>query len=188
MEVFRRFALMFLASVLVFLLLSSLDEYNSVIGPFLIKIQGEKSVPPAQGLNTENIRAFIQDFNSRLSDVYLRSDPDAADALQADEALKKAIADDIRFLARSNKVMEMVANDIVVEGAERFPPDAIRVKTREVVSLSYLNLLDRAIALPVKIAEYQMLYTLRKREGGWIVDRYETVGIQGEGKELRSKK
>lgn len=184
----KRFLQMFLASLALFLLLASLDEYDTVIAPFLIKGGTNKGISVAPDMDSENIRAFIQDFNNILSNIYLTPDTPAVNALPADEALKKAIADDIRFLVRSNKVMEMVANDIVVEGAERFSPDAIRVKTKEVVSLSYLNLSDRKIIMPVKIAEYQMLYTLTKREGGWIVARYETIGIQGEEKELISKK
>lgn len=174
---------MFLGSLAAFVLLSSLDEYNSVITPFLMKAQGEKRALPSTALDTNNIRVFIQDFNSRLSDAYLRSDPSATDVLQADETLKKAIADDIRFLVRSKKIMEMAVNEVVVEGAESFPPDAIRVKTREVVSLSYLNLSDRAVIMPMKVAEYQVLYTLTKREGGWIVSRFETIGLEGTGKD-----
>lgn len=168
---------MFLASIVVFLLLSSLDEFRDVIAPFFMK--GEERIKALPTSDYEDARSFIKNFNDLLADVYFSSDPSKVNILPADESVKKDIINDMEFLLRSGKIMDVTVDDIVIERVDWFPPITVRVKTREIVTLSYLNLIDKAIIMPEKAAEYQQVYTLEMREGKWIVMRYEIAGVEG---------
>lgn len=170
-----KLSLMIFGSFALFMFFSFLDEYENLLAPFLKK---EKNVL-MDARSTGEVENTIKRFNAMLSQIYLSSNPLMIRTLPADETVKKAVADDIDFLIKSGKVMNILVGDIVVEGVEAFPPVTLRVKTGERVSLSYLNLSDRGVAIPAQDAIYQMVYTLEKRGDGWIIVGHETVGIEG---------
>lgn len=168
---------MIFASIAIFLLLASMDEYESVVAPFFKGKSVESEVISIP--SNDDINAFIQNFNVLLSQVYLSSNPVRVDILPAHESVKRDIADEIDFLVRNSKIMLITVDDIKVEGVEKFPPITFRVKTSELVSISYLNLADRTVDIQKQVAKHQMIYTIEIREGEWEMVRFETVGVEG---------
>lgn len=177
MEGIKRFISMFLASLAIFMVLAYVDEYQNLIAPFLKKETGTR-IPYTADLEVE-LKKFIQTFNASLSQAYRSSDPLSLDTLPVDGALKKAMAEEMFFLMGGGKVMDVNVEDIKVEGVERVSSTAVTVKTRELVSLSYLNLSDGTVIMPRQDAVYQMSYTLEVRDERWVLVRYVTVGVEG---------
>lgn len=176
MKGFSTFIKMFLASAILFMSLAYIDDYENLILPFFKKAEregGDDTTPRRDDIET---KLFLQKFNASLSQAYLSADPSKANILPADDSVKKGVADEITFLLKNNKVMNMSVDDIKVDGIERISPAAVRVITREVVSLSYMNPLERAAGKPGRVAEYQMLYTLSMNKGEWSVIRFEMMG------------
>lgn len=176
MKSFKKFLLMFIASAITFIVLASIDDYKTLILPFFIKSGTETKTVPLYK-EEKDIKDFIESFNSLLSKAYLSSDPSSVNALPADDSLKRALVEDIKFLLKSNKIMDVSVNDVEIEEISRLSPFAIRVKAKELVSLSYLNLSDKTITMPRQAAEYRMVYTLEIREEGWTLVGSETMGV-----------
>lgn len=174
MKHFNKFILMFLVSVGSFLLLASIDEYENVVAPFFKKgIEKEKTIVPTKP--KEELRRFIQDFNAHLSQAYLSSDPFFVDDLPAIEAVKKGIHDEIDFLSKSGKIMNISVGETSVEDVERLSSLVVRVKTMEVVSVSYLSTEDRNMVLPRQNFQYKVVYTIERMRGKWVVLGFEVV-------------
>lgn len=181
MRVLKRFLQMFFASFALFLLLSSLDEYEVLVAPFIKKTVVQNNILVTPGMN-KAVEGLILGFNTTLSQIYISSDPSGVRALPTSEQVKKAIAEDIEFLIRSGKIMDMKVKDIHVEKVERVSPLVVKVWTREVVSLSYLNIIDKATIMPKRIAEYGVVYNLELMSGGLTIVGFEVTGV----KELES--
>lgn len=178
MRGFIKFLKMFLASIFLFLILASIDDYKALILPFFMKEGNEKkalSIPKVD----EEVAGFIRSFNTLLSQVYLSSDPARVGILPVNDSLKNDLAEEIDFLGRNNKVMDISVRDTKIEEVTRLSPLIFRVKAKETVSLSYLNLSDRSVVMPEKVAEYQTVYTLEMQKSGWIVVGVETVDVKG---------
>lgn len=175
MKGLRTFIKMFLASVILFMFLAYIDEYENLLLPFFQKTEKVGSGKTPGGDDAE-IKLFIQNFNSLLSQAYHSADPSRADILPADDSVKKGVADEIRFLIKNNKVMNVTVDDIKVDSIEMISPVAVRVGTRELVSLSYANLSEKKADTPTRVSEYRMLYTLIMSKGGWSVAGFEMMG------------
>ncbi len=173
MKAFKSFLKMFSASLVIFLLLASIDDYRAVIMPFFLK-SGEKEVLKGD----EGLKEFIRVFNERLSEMYLSSDISGISTLPADDSLKRDLAEEIVFLIRNNKTMKLKVDDVKVDEVARLSPRAVRVKTRELVTLSYHNFSDGSIVIPEQTAEYQVVYILEVRDTGWTVLTLESTGVK----------
>lgn len=169
---------MFFASVALFATLAHIDEYESLVTPFFPEETKEKKTDDIIEKGYMEVESIIRNFNAALSEIYLSSDPSRVRALPVDEKLKKVVADDIAFLNKNGKVMNVSVGEIKLEDIRRLSPFELRVRTREIVSLSYLNAKDGTVSMPRQDAEYKMVYTLGMKDGRWIVIRYETAGVE----------
>lgn len=176
MKSFKKFLLMFIASAITFIVLASIDDYKTLILPFFIKSGIETKTVPLYK-EEKDIKEFIEGFNSLLSKAYLSSDPSSVNALPAADSFKRALVEDIKFLLESNKIMDISVNDVEIEEISRLSPFAIKVKAKEHVSFSYLNLSDKTVVMPRQVAEYRMVYTLGIGEEGWTLVGSETMGV-----------
>jgi hypothetical protein len=158
------------------MLLASVDEYRAVVLPYFTK--EEKKMVVAEPMLNEGIKGFIMDFNAALTQAYLSSDAQSVVNIPGDERLKKSIADEIKFLVKNKKVMEFYVEDIELEKVEMVRPAIVRVRTRETVSIIYLNLSDGTVAVPRHVAEHSVLYNLGMKNGGWVVVSLETIGVK----------
>lgn len=163
---------MFIASLATFMLLSYVDEYENLIAPFFRKTETKK----VQSTN-QDFMSLIKAFNSSLSQVYQSSDPSKVNILPANDAVQRVIAEEIGFLMKSGKVMELNAEPLRIERVDKVSPEITRVRTTELVSVRYLNYADRSVIVPEKVAEYHMVYTFENKNGKWTLTGYETRGV-----------
>lgn len=168
----KNFILMFIASLATFMLLSYVDEYENLVAPFFRKTETKKP----QSAN-QDFMSLIKAFNASLSQVYQSSDPSKVSILPANDAVQRVIAEEIGFLMKSGKVMELNAEPLRIERVDKVSPEITRVRTTELVSVRYLNYGDRSIIVPEKVAEYHMVYTFEDKNGKLILTGYETRGV-----------
>lgn len=167
----KNFILMVLASLAIFMLLSYIDEYENLVAPlFRKRVETKKAKVP-------DFMSFIKNFNVFLAEVYQAADPSRVNILPASDSIKRVIAEEVGFLLKSGKVMELNAEPLRIERVEKVSPDTMRVRTMEVVSVRYLSASDRSVAVPEKVAEYHMVYTIENKNGRWILVGYETIGV-----------
>ncbi len=169
----KNFILMFIASLATFMLLSYVDEYENLVAPFFRKNTRTKK---AQSIN-QDFMSLIKAFNISLSQVYQSSDPSKVNMLPASDAVKRVIAEEIGFLMKSGKVMELNAEPLRIEKVDKVSPEITRVRTAELVSVRYLNYSDRSVITPEKVAEYHMVYTFEDKNGKLTLTGYETRGV-----------
>lgn len=170
--------LMIISSVLIFVLLASMDEYESVIAPLLTRESKELKKPMITIPEMDKeIVTFLESFHSMLSQAYLSADSARAEDLPADKKIIKELAEEINFLVNNGKVMDISVGNIRVEKMERLSSFIVRVKTKETVSLSYLNITDRTEIVPMQVAEHEMSYLLGGGSGGWMLISLDTLGV-----------
>lgn len=177
MKLPARFFLMVLSSVAIFVLFASLDEYKNVIAPFFKTKKAGIEFLGAPDMKA-NFKAVLRDFNGKLSQVYISANPAESTNLPADDNIKRSIYEEIEFLVKNNKVMKFSVAELEVEDVERRSNFSARVKTREIVSVSYLNLSDKEQIVAKQVADHHMIYTLSLNMGRWIVVGMDTVGVE----------
>ncbi|MBE9541767.1 MAG: hypothetical protein KAV87_33225 [Desulfobacteraceae bacterium] len=170
--------LMVIASVVIFVLLASMDEYESVIAPLLTRETKELKKPMITIPEMDKeIVTFLNDFHSMLSQIYMSADSAKVNDLPADKKILRELVEEIDFLAANGKVMDISIGNIRVKKVDRLSSFIVRVKTMETVSLSYLNIADRTEIVPMQVAEHEMSYLLGGGSGGWMLISLETLGV-----------
>lgn len=171
-EKMKKIVLLFVGAAVSFLLLSYIDAYETFIVFFS---PSEKHL--VEHPDHADLKLIIHRFNDFLAKAYLSADPSLVSKDIIDEKLIPHIAEEIFYLAREGKVMDLKIKDIEIKNVEALSPDLMRVSTREVVGVSYLSLSEGKEVISYPDAPFDMIYTLTRMNGNWKVTSYETRGL-----------
>lgn len=171
----KKIILLFAMAVASFLLFSYIDEYENLILPF---IRGENPGIAVQSRGASNeIKSTLDGFINNLEKAYLSSDPSPLRLIHIDDRLYSSISQEIDYLRREGRVMELDVKEVSIEKVEALSRDIVRVTTSERVGVRYLNTLDSKETL-YPDAMYVMVYTIAVSGSGLKIVNYETVGAK----------
>lgn len=172
----KKVMLLFMGAVASFLVLAYIDEYENLVRPFLSPEKG----PPVLAGTEKTVEKVIRGFNDILEKAYLASDPSLLNSSLLDSRLEASIAEDIEYLKKEGKVMELRVKDSEVNKVEMIPPQVVRVSAKETLGVRYLSAdKDKEIVLPD--GQYEVVYMLSRINGTWRVISYETKGFELKG-------
>lgn len=174
--VMKKIFFLFAGAIASFLILAHIDQYENLILPLIAKPEG-LFARSSDRVNNDVLKV-IREFNAFLASAYLASDPSSLTLLPIDERLRSSIAEEINYLTREGKVMDLKIKDIEIEKIERLSPNLIRATTRETVGLRYLSLPKRNEEVAYQETQYNMAYTLVKTDKNWKITNYETRSIK----------
>lgn len=172
----RKIFFLFVGAVASFLILAHIDEYENLILPLIAKPEGPFA-KPSEKINNDILK-IIRDFNTSLASAYLTSDPSLLAYGPIDESLRSSIAEEISYLTREGKVMDLKIKDIEIEKVEFISSTLIRATTGETVRLRYLSISKRDEEVAYKETQYNMAYTLVKTDNNWKITNYETISVK----------
>lgn len=171
----KRTAALFIGAIASFFFLSYIDEFDVFMLPLL------KKGPPSAGFHDMvkegDVEVAIRDFNDTVAKAYLSSDPLLLNSEVVDYDIRSSIAQDIDYLTREGKVMELRLRGMEIEKVEIISPRLARVNTREILGLRYLSMVGKG-TIEYPDSMYDMVYTLSRMNGKWKVVSYETVGTK----------
>jgi len=173
----RKTVFMFIGAFLLFFALAFADEYEALIMPFLAK--GPPSGMSLQlPVDNKQVLEVIKGFHAVLSTAYLTLEPSSLYTFPMDERLRKNYLDELSFLKRDGRVMEMVMGNLMIGEVKRLSPFVMKVKTVESVNVRYMKAADGAEIVSYPEAEYTMNYTLEMAPLGWKVIAVETLKVE----------
>lgn len=171
----NKIILLFAGAVASFLLFSYIDEYENLMLPFF-KAEGPAIAVPSAGVSDE-IKSTLDGFTDSLEKAYHSSDPTPLRLANIDAKLYSSISQEIDYLRREGRVMELDVKEVSIEKVEALSRDIVRVTTSERVGVRYLNTLDSKETL-YPDAMYVMVYTIAVSGSGLKIVNYETVGAK----------
>jgi len=172
----KRIFFLFAVAVASFLLLAHIDEYENLILPLIAKTENPFAKP--SGSINNDVLKIIREFNTFLANAYLASDPSLLAPGPIDERLRLSIADEINYLTREGKVMDLKIKDIEIEKVEFISSNLIRATTREMVALRYLSTSKGNEEIAYLETPYRMAYTLMMAGNKWKITNYETRSVK----------
>lgn len=138
-------------------------------------------VLPRNEAEEEGLQRAIAHFNQQVSLAYRSLDPAPLASLAMDAGLRSGYLDELAFLARRGRTMEMTVGSIRLREIRRLPSELVSVTTTESVALRYLRTADRTEIESYPEAAYVMHYVLERAGAGWKVVRSETVEVRRPG-------
>lgn len=170
MGVIKKTSLMFGGSVLLFFILAFVDEYEN-----LFATNKDKELVVADPYEIEStLKGYVAD----LSRIYLDPLPELIAELPLSDELRKELSGEIEFLKNDGRVQKLDIRNIWMQDVNQVGPDKVRVTTREIMGLSYLNRTDGTKIRSFPPAAFDMSYVMEHREGRWIIIRYDEMGIE----------
>lgn len=168
---------MFLGALMLFFALAFLDEYENLITPFL-----SKGPPPGaestMDIDVGAIAEVLMKFNKSISGAYLSADPSQLYASSMDEQLRRGYIEEIAFLKRSGRVMDMRVSNVEIKDIKKLSMFLLKVESVESVNVRYLKVADGAEIVSYPEAEYTMNYMLEMDLSGWKIIRAETIKVK----------
>ena len=168
----KRVMLLFLGAIFSFMLLSYIDEYESLIVPYLGEADGYSDLVESE-INEKGIELFLRSFNEALTELYLTSDPSSISGLSASKEIKKAIYDEILFLRNRDRVMDLRLLDLSILRVDKLSPFALRVRVRESSQVRYGSGGNIPTSATYTEEEYEIIYTLSV-----IAEGFEVAGLE----------
>ena len=135
------------------------------------------AVAPKGSAEEAALQRAIAAFNRNLSLAYLGPNPAALTAYPMAEGLRQNYLEEIGFLQRDGRVLELTVQDIRMENVTRLTPSMLSVDTVESVKVRYLKASDRTEIVTSPVASYWMNYTLEKAASGWKIAGVETMHL-----------
>lgn len=132
-------------------------------------------VVPRDAVDEAGIMRAITQFNRDLSAAYLELNPALLAAAPMDEGLRRNFAEEIAFLRRDGRALEMTVREVRISEVRRLPNLMLSVDTVEAVRVRYLNASDRRQILAHPATRYAMNYTLEKSGAAWKIAAVETM-------------
>lgn len=179
----KKIITLFAAAAASFLLLAYIDEYENLIKPLFNRAESEKPLTIYQEQIGENVNRTILDFSNSLSKAYLAGDPSLLAVGLLDDKLRAIIAEEITYLKREGRVMELSVKDLKIKDVRFISSRLIRVSTTETVGLRYLSIDDKRERITYPDARQEMVYTVEYVMGKQKVLSFEVIGVQGAGRE-----
>jgi hypothetical protein len=138
-------------------------------------------VLPKGDADEESLYRAISQFNRQVSLAYKSLDPSPLASLPMDDRLRSAYLDELAFLARRGRTMEMSVGNLELQEVRRLPNELVSVTTTESVALRYLRTADRTEIESHPQASYVMHYLLEPYGAGWKLVRSETSSVRQPG-------
>lgn len=136
------------------------------------QVAGEVTEKP---LDEQEISSVIAAFNRDLARAYLELDAAALAAVPLDDRLRQSYVEEIAFLQKDGRVLELTVQDIRVSGMARLSNDMMSVNTAESVRIRYLNVKDKTEIVSYPETRSAMNYTLDKVASGWKIVQVATL-------------
>lgn len=167
---------MVVGALALLLALGFADEDKYLLMPSFLK-NPRMGVLPKGEPSEEGIYSTISLFNRGLSSAYLALDPSALMHLPMDERLRRSYVEEIAFLRKGGRAMEMTVTDVRIEEVSRLPSDLVSVRTTESVVLRYLTPSDGTEVASYPKTGYVMNYLLEPSASGWKVLGTQTLKV-----------
>ena len=138
------------------------------------------SADPKGAPDEKAIHHAIAEFNRNLSLAYLGPTLAPLMAYPMADGLRQNYLEEIDFLQRDGRVLELTVRDIRIEKVTELTglTDLIlSVDTVESVKVRYLKASDRTEIVASPVASYWMNYTLEKAASGWKIAGVETMHL-----------
>lgn len=175
MGVLGKTALMVAGSLAVLLGLGVADPGNSRLMPSFFSTDPPPGVVPRGAVDEQGIRRAIAQFNEALAAAYLDLDSSALAAAPIADALRRSYVEEIAFLVKDRRALEMTVRDIRIAEVRWLPERMLSVDTVETVKVRYLGAADRAQILAYPETRYAMNYTLEESAAGWRITGAQTM-------------
>lgn len=170
--------LMVAGSLALGLALAFADPDNTRLMPsFSEHFQQVTGEVPKKSLDEQEISRVIVDFNRDLARAYLELDAAVLASVPLDDRLRKDYVDEIAFLKKDERVLELTVRDIRVSGMSKLSDDMLSVNTTESVRIRYLNAKDKTEIVSYPEARSAMNYTLDKVASGWKIVQVATLNV-----------
>ena len=170
--------LMVAGSLALGLVLAFADPDNTRLMPSFSEhfqqVTGEVS---EKRLDEQEISRVIAAFNRDLARAYLELDATALASVPLDERLRKDYVEEVAFLKKDGRVLELTVRDIRVSGMAGLSNDMLSVTTVESVRVRYLNAKDKTEIVSYPEARSAMNYTLDKVASGWKIVQVATLNV-----------
>lgn len=174
----RKIALLFVGAAASFMLLSYVDEYENLLLPFFSAERRTANISTDE--IKEDLLITINDFNKMLYSAYFLSDISVLSSEQIGDGVRSAIAEDISYLTKEGKVMDLKIKSIEIKRVTALSARHIQVTTRGKAELRYLDRSGKEEGM-YQETEYPMAYTLEQVKGGWKVISFETTSVSEAG-------
>lgn len=153
------------------------DPGNSRLMPSFFSTDPPLGIVPRSSFDEAGIVLAITQFNRDLSVAYLELNPAALAASPMDEHLRRNYVDEVAFLRKDGRALEITVRDIRISEVRRLQNMMLSVDTVESVKVRYLNPSERTEILAYPETRYAMNYTLDKSGAGWKIAGVETTNV-----------
>lgn len=170
----KKIILLFLIAVTSFLLFAYIDEYENLVLPLFNTPTEDRTFAKFKNETVSDIKDAIYDFNENLTVAYIAADPSLLNIKLIDNQLRNIIAEDIRYLIKERRVMELRVREIDISEIKQTLNGLMQVRTREAISLRYLNLLDNGKEQIPSLEEHEVNYLLKRTGDVWRIYSVET--------------
>jgi len=168
-------ALMVAGSLAVLLGLGVADPGNRRLMPSFFSTDPPLGVVPRGAVDEQGIHRAIAQLNDALAAAYLELDSSALAAAPVADPLRRGYVEEIAFLAKDGRALEMTVRDIRIAEVRRLPERMLSVDTVESVKVRYLRAADRTQILAYPETQYAMNYTLEESAAGWRITGVQTM-------------
>ena len=175
MGILSKTALMVAGSLALLLGLGFADPGNRRLMTSFFSKDPPLGVVPKGAADEEGLVRTITRFNSILSAAYLELDPAALAASAMDDGPRRNYVEEVAFLAKDGRALEMTVRDIRIAEVRRLPERMLSVDTVESVKVRYLRAADRTQILAYPETQYAMNYTLEESAAGWRITGVQTM-------------
>ena len=161
---------MFSGSILLFFILAFVDEYEDL---FVKETADEIYVADPYEIE-ETLNLYVR----KLSEAYLASSFDLIKEIPLSDDLRKELIEEILFLENDGRIQDVGVKSLWLQNVSQVAPDKVRATTRESIAVRYLDASDRSEIRAIPAAFFDMSYVLQHREDGWVIIRYDGMGIE----------
>lgn len=181
----KKIILLFVGAAASFLVFSYIDEYESLIRPLLSEKKNDRPfVTVREGDIKSEIKETLVAFHKVLANAYLASDPSMLMRPPVDQRLIPTIAQEIDYLTREGKFMDMRVSDISIHKIVSLAPTSVMAETEETVEISYYANSSRQKIISYPPVYYDIRYSFNWRNNRWYVISFETIGIRGQERQM----
>lgn len=170
MDALKKTSFMILGSVLLFLLLAYVDEYENLF----------VKEPPAgvAAVYPYDIEQTLKEYARTLSRAYLDPAPILLSEIPASEKLRSDIAEEIDFLKKDGRVVAYDFQNLWMQDINQIAADKVRAETKEIIGVRYLSVSEGREIRSIPPAIFSMTYVLEHSKKRWIVVGYDVMDIK----------
>ncbi len=175
MGIIAKTAGMIVGALVLLIGLGFADPGNSRLMPSFFSTDPPLGVVARGSVDEIGIASAITQFNRDLSAAYRDLDASAVTAAPMAESLRRNFVEEIEYLRKDGRALEMTVRDIRISEVRRLQNLMLSVDTIESVRIRYLSVEDRREIRAQPETRYTMNYTLQGSRSGWTVAAVETL-------------